>query len=151
MAFTGTAYLMNFKGSVTEKVVETVESESPVTESLIENELKRIDPEYSYEYTKKSPNGFFTRPTTRDYYSFEKQDNQIIVKKVTPSFLRKIIEIHKGHGPGLLKLVEKILGVGLILILISGVWLALTIKRDMKITLILMGVGSVILAILALL
>ncbi len=151
MAFTGTSYLMGFKGNADKKVVETFEVDTEITEAYVRAELARIDPGYSFEYTKKSADGLFTRPTTRDYYQFERLDRQIIVKKVSPNFLLKIIEIHKGHGPGFLKFVEKILGIGLILILISGIWLALTVKRDKKITLVLMLGGFLVLLTLAML
>lgn len=152
MAITGTCYLLGSKGSVEKQVVSKINSNGmDLTEQQVKEHISKIAPDYSYEYIKVRPGAFFTRPTTRTYYEVKKQPgNEYTIYKAKPSFLAAIIEVHKGHGPQLLKLLEKVLGIVLILILISGVWLALQLKRDRKITLILMGSGFVVLSFMIL-
>lgn len=145
MAFTGTAYLFNFKGDAKTETVRTLEGIAVVDKELVSSTLKAIDPDYSFEYIKESGSTVLTRPMTRVYYQFVKNESGFLIQKVTPNFLRRIIEVHKGHGPGMLKNLEKVLGLSLLLVILSGVWLALSTKRDMKITLILAGSGAVVL------
>lgn len=147
MALTGTSYLLGFKGDVKKEVIKTITLESEkITKEQAQLYLNSIDSNYKFEYLKESGNVTFTRPTTRTYYQFEREGNNVSIFKMTPNFLLRIIEVHKGHGPGLLKNLEKMLGIALMFVLISGVWLAVTVKRDMKITLILISLGALVLS-----
>lgn len=148
MAVTGTCYLLGFKGSTQEEIVSSIAvGDETITSDYVAAYVKKMAPDYSFEYIKQSPGVFYTRPTTRTYYKIKKKgQGSYVVYKVKPSFLASIIEVHKGHGPKLVKLLEKILGFILMLILISGVWLALQLARDRKITLILMGSGFALLS-----
>lgn len=148
MAVSGTNYLLGNKGSIHKEMISTIVlGEKKLTKDDVINHLKKIDPKYSFEYIKESPNVFYTRPTTRTHYQFKKKDSRsYIIYKATPNFLASIIEVHKGHGPILVKFLQKILGFVLMLILVSGVWLALQLNRDRKMTLILIGSGFSLLA-----
>lgn len=152
MAITGTCYLLGYKGSVDKQLVSKIATNGvELDQKQVEEHIKKIAPEYSYEYIKVKPGVFYTRPTTRTYYEIKKRPgNEYAVFKATPNFLASIIEVHKGHGPKLLKLLEKVLGFVLILILISGVWLALQLKRDRKVTLVLVGSGFLVLLVMIL-
>lgn len=141
MAFSGTAYLNGFKGSMPQTAIKEVESVEVVNEDFIKEQLKLIDANYTFEYIKESGQKTITRPTTREYYQFTKNGSNVQIHKITPDLVARLMEAHKGHGPGLFKLIEKIFGFSLMLILISGIWLALAVKRDFKITLMLMGIG----------
>jgi hypothetical protein len=88
-----------------------------------------------------------TRPTTRVSYEFIKKDTGYEVYKVSPNFLKRIVEVHKGHGPSLLKWLQKILGICLILILITGVMISFKSKKHKRLSLTYMGLGSVILGL----
>lgn len=149
MAVSGTSYLLGFKGHSTIEELHSIESVELINDEFVKNELSKINPGYHYEYLKESGNKTFTRPTTREYYQFTKIDGNIKIEKISPNFLAKIIEAHKGHGPGYFKTIQKIFGICLILILFSGIWLALTVKRDVKITLVLVGIGSIVTLALA--
>jgi hypothetical protein len=146
MAFTGTSYLFGFKGSETKELVKTIEfsgEEIALDNAFVRQNMSEIDGSYSFETVKESGTLATTRPATRQYYSFEKKGEQILVNKVYPNLLKRLIEAHKGHGPALLKSFEKLMGFSLILILISGIWLALSLKRDSKQTWILMTIGGI--------
>jgi hypothetical protein len=44
----------------------------------------------------------------------------VIVLERTPSVLRALIELHKGHGPKLFVWMQKVMALALLLILLSG-------------------------------
>lgn len=144
MAVSGTAYLLGFKGQSSSQELKVVEGIEVVNEEFIRQELSQIEPGYNFEYLKEAGNKMFTRPTTREYFQFSKIENGVKIEKISPDFMLKIIEAHKGHGPGFFKTIQKVFGISLVLILISGIWLALSVKRDAKITLVLVGIGSVV-------
>lgn len=147
MAITGTCYLFGNKGKLEKEIVSSIAvGDEKINKEIVEAHIKEIDPNYSFEYIKVKPGVFYTRPTTRDYFEIKKKGQAYIVYKVRPNLLASLIEVHKGHGPKLVKILEKIIGFVLMLILLSGVWLSLQLKRDRKITLVLMGSGFVVLA-----
>lgn len=153
MAISGTCYLFGNKGSVHKETVRSITvGTNEFTKKDVISHVKSIDPNYSYEYIKGKPGIFYTRPTTRMHYIFKQSnDGSFKVYKATPNLLASIIEVHKGHGPKLVKTLEKILGFILMLILTSGVWLALQLKRDRLVTIVLMGTGFSILTAMILL
>lgn len=146
IAFTGTSYLFSYKGSVKTELVTTINAQE-ISDSLIKKTLISIDPDYNYEYTKGSTSKMITRPTTRVSYEFIKVDTGYEVYKVSPNFLKRIVEVHKGHGPSLLKWLQKILGICLILILITGVMISFKSKKHKRLSLTFMGIGGIILGL----
>lgn len=147
MTITGTLYLFSQKGSVNSKRITTITTDK-ISESIIKEELSKINPTYRFEYTKSYPDKVITRPTTRKYYEFIKQKSSYEVREVTPSFLKRIIEVHKGHGPKALKWFQKILGICLALIILTGIALSLIGYRHTKISITLMCLGTISLAYL---
>lgn len=149
MAIAGTCYLLGAKGSSTRTLVGSINTEGrEIKKESVEEHAIRFYTDYSFEYVKAKEDYFVTRPATRDYYLYKKDAGKYLIFKVSPNFLAKIIEAHKGHGPKLLKWYETILGFVLIFILLSGVWMSLMVKRDKKITWILMGSGTLVLSVL---
>lgn len=146
IAFTGTSYLLSYKGSVETKLVTEIQTQN-ITAEIIKNTLSSIDPSYTFEYTKGSSDKMITRPTTRVSYEFIKKDTGYEVYKVSPNFLKRIVEVHKGHGPSLLKWLQKILGICLILILITGVMISFKSKKHKRMSLGFMTIGSIILGL----
>ncbi|MCW8877439.1 MAG: hypothetical protein OQK51_10305, partial [Kangiellaceae bacterium] len=88
-------------------------------------------------------NNFFTRPTNREYYVIRVKnrgkEQGIEITHQKPDFIKSMVELHKGHGPTIFKTFQKVVAVGLLFILISGLWLGLTAPRLRKIT---MGLAS---------
>ncbi len=149
MAVTGTFYLLGYKGSVEkEKITSVLVTHAKLNEDSIRSYLKEIDPEYTFEYLKTSSGLIMTRPTTRMNYEFKQSGDQYTIYRVKPNFLKSIIEVHKGHGPKILKGLQTILGVSLMIILVSGMLIAFATKRDQKPTLILMSAGGFVLLVL---
>lgn len=146
MAFTGTSYLFSYKGSVENELVKNIQIQY-LTDEIVKNTLFSIDPSYSFEYTKGSNDKMITRPTTRESYEFIKKDNGYDVYRVSPNFLKRIIEVHKGHGPSLLKWLQKLLGICLILILTTGIMISFKSKKHKTMSLGFMTLGILILGL----
>ena len=145
MALTGTFYLFNIKGSEEVNVIKTIQlSKADLTQEVITNELKGIDKSYTFEYVKKVSYGAITRPTTRAYYKFKQVPNGIEVSHIRPDLLRKLIEVHKGHSSSIVKTYEKAVGIFLFLIVLTGLYLAFTMKREKKLVVGLFLVGCLI-------
>ncbi len=152
MAVTGTCYLLGKKGSSTSKLVREGIILSSDKKGQIKNLMNEIDPSYKYEYLKDRGSSIQTRPTTRDYYNLKQvEDGSFQIYKVKPSFLLRLIEVHKGHGPGLLKYFQIILGIGLSLIILSGLMLSIQMRNRVKSFWITSGTGALFLIILFLL
>jgi hypothetical protein len=149
IAFSGTCYLMGFKGSATKTLLEqNISINSEINDSLVQSIIKKHDDSYTFEYLKKYDHIVYTRPMTRTYYRLVKTENGYNLFKDEPNLLKTIVEAHKGHGPKVLKHVHKFVGISLILVLISGMMMALMVNRDKKITLILSSIGLLILVLL---
>jgi hypothetical protein len=148
IAVTGTFYLFGNKGSVESKLVkEGIQFNSSVgKKQQIASLLKEIDSGYTFEYIKDRGSSIQTRPTTRDYYNFKMKDNGTFsLYKDSPNFLLKIIEVHKGHGPKLLKHLQKVLGISLFLIVLTGLIMSLQMKARVKQFALTSGAGLLVL------
>ncbi|MFG1500956.1 PepSY domain-containing protein [Halobacteriovorax sp. XZX-3] len=142
MAFTGVSYLLGFKGSEVVEPIKVVQlSKSELTKENISVQLNEIDESYDFAYVKQVGDGAITRPTTRDYYKFQIKEDGTHISHVKPNLLKRLIELHKGHGPQFLRYIEKIIGIFLLLIILSGLYLAYTMKKERKIVGILFLIG----------
>jgi len=139
--------LFGNKGSVNETLVKSnVMVEKENKKEQISKIVKEINSDYSFESLKDRGSSIQTRPTTRDYFNFKKNsDGTFNVYKAEPNFLLRIIEVHKGHGPALLKYLQKVLGFALIIITITGLLMSLQLKARIKGFLISMSVGGAVL------
>lgn len=151
MAITGTFYLFGEKGSISKTLIQetiTFNKETSKKEQISQL-LKKVDKDYRFEYIKDRGSSIQTRPTTREYFNFvEQSEGFFSLYKINPSFLKRIIEVHKGHGPGSLKILQKILGICLIVIIISGFLMSMRIQKRAKPFLISMGLGTLVLSLL---
>jgi hypothetical protein len=59
-----------------------------------------------------------------------------------------MIELHKGHGPSAFKTFQKAFAVGLIFIILSGLWLGISASRLRQSTLLTAISGAVVFALL---
>lgn len=145
MAFTGVSYLLGYKGSEIVEEVKVVQmTKTDLTKERLTQELQKIDENYEFDYVKKVGFGAITRPTTRNYYKIEVKPDGAKISHVKPNLLKRLIEVHKGHGPKVLRYIEKIIGVFLLLIILSGLYLAWTMKKERKIVGILFLLGCLL-------
>lgn len=152
MPMTGGLYLLGFKGTEVKTEAFQVQAPLPTEKSELRSffnqqfENQKID--FQFEEIKEAGNEFLFRPSTRDYYSATKNpDSTLTFYKIEPNLLKKLVEIHKGHGPKLIKWFEISFGVALILTALSGLWLSITVPKYKKITWISFALGAGIILI----
>jgi len=125
-----------YSGNISEYDFDATDKENQVQQFLSKHNIK-----HDFEYIKGNSTSSYTRPTSRPHLLFKKEKNKLVVVKRTPNFVAAIIELHKGHGPRAFKTFQKIMAVGLLLILISGLILGLTSNLLRRKTLVISSVG----------
>jgi hypothetical protein len=133
LAVTGGAYLLGQKGQETKAAINlpagtVIDLKSPTAEADIRALLKSANIDHDFEYLKNRGTTAQTRPTSRPYISFKQKDGQWMAEKVTPNFMKAAIEIHKGHGPKLLKTYHKIVALMLMGVVFGGILVGLLAK-----------------------
>ncbi len=146
MALSGSLHLLTGDESEAVKWIKTTKVSSPFDKEaltkLFESELKNIDSEYRYDYIKGSSSSQTSRPTTRKYYTIDLKDSTAIIKEHSPSLNKRLMELHKGHGPRSSRNVLGVLGIFVIGAVLSGLWLGLSSKAFRKVTLATMLSGA---------
>lgn len=131
MAVSGGLYLNGIKGEVVQTPVDMTSAVplDPDSSSLkqdIDGLLQANGIIHEFEYVRISGSLLTTRPTSRDYYTIDASSPVPIVVLNHPDLVKRLVELHKGHGPGLFKTLQKVMAVGLVLILLSGFWLGVS-------------------------
>ena len=149
MPFTGAMYILGYQGSQTS--TEAFKSREIVPEGEAEREaffrelFKKQGIDFNFEYVRVSKNDFIFRPQSRDHYvAVRAADGELTFSKIEPTLLKRMIELHKGHGPVAMRWFEASFGLALILTTLSGLYLAWTAKAYRKPTLISFGIGAVV-------
>jgi hypothetical protein len=147
VSISGGLYLSGYKGAVTSVDVDLppttlLDFKSKDLEEDIRRLIKSAGIEHDFEYLKVSNSAIQTRPTSRVYLEFQQRDSLTLTVQ-TPNLQKTLIELHKGHGPTLFKLYQKFCAVGLILILLSGVYMGLASRglRTKTLICLLLGLG----------
>ena len=131
MAITGGLYLFGEKGHFESETIyqgkiesfdfESKDLEGPVNKFIVEQKL-----DIQVDYLKTGKNVVYTRPFSKPHLIFQKQDNEVKVSIRTPNLTASLIELHKGHGPSIFKTFQKITAIGLLFVLLSGLYLGLS-------------------------
>jgi hypothetical protein len=154
VAISGGLYLLGVKGSVEQ---ETIYSSSDISIDNTSDSLKDDVVEllasagvksYSFEYVKVKGATLYTRPTSSDHYIIKSTAGGVEVVHARPSLQSRMIELHKGHGPTAFKTFQKAFAIGLIFIMLSGLWLGISATRLRRSTLMTATAGAVIFAVL---
>lgn len=154
IATSGGLYLLGEKGEFSNEEIYRGELsgfnfESEEKESQIQTFMQTHGIKQEFEYIKSGGRFMMTRPTSKTHLLFEREKKQLVVTRRTPNFLASIVEIHKGHGPTALKTFQKVMAVGLLLILLSGVYLGLSSKLMRFKTITISAAGLVTFLLLA--
>lgn len=146
VAVSGGFYLLGIKGSV-----ESTQVSLPVGSKLdfasnnlpveVEKLLASANIEHDYDYLKQRSNLIQTRPTSKTYLEFSLKKGQLMVTRNVPDFQKSMIELHKGHGPSLFKVYQKVVALSLLIVVLSGLWMGLSSPRLRRKTIISSGVG----------
>lgn len=156
MPFTGSMYILGFKGDQTKTESFRIPAVAiPTDEAKQESFFREIfaanSIDYSFSYIRGGGKEFTFRPSSRVHYTANVSDSvdkpEIVFSKIEPNLMKRLIEIHKGHGPVAMKWFEVAFGLALIFTTCSGLWLAWTVKPYRKATLISFGIGSLVIAL----
>ncbi|MGR8920461.1 MAG: PepSY-associated TM helix domain-containing protein [Gammaproteobacteria bacterium] len=129
-AISGGLYLVGIKGTSVKTPIAAagaipLNPASPTLESDVRALIGGLGLEHEFEYVKVSGDRIITRPTSRPYLEITTSGGDMSVQRVEPSLQMRLVELHKGHGPLLYKDFQKLMAAGIVLILLSGLWLGL--------------------------
>lgn len=150
VATSGGLYLAGYKGSVESTEVYSGDDTAGLSElsgdaleQAVAELLGRVGAEgYRFEYVKVKGDDLYTRPTSRMHYKIELDDEEVTVTQREPNLQSAMMELHMGHGPLAFKTFQKVFAVGMLFIIISGLWLGLSAERLRVRTLAAAGSGA---------
>lgn len=147
MATSGGLYLLDQKGSVESSTV-VLSSALPIDpdgdlEMQVARLLQANQIDHKFEYIKVSGHLLVTRPTTRTWYEVDTSGPSPSLTRHHPDLIKGLIELHKGHGPTLFKNLQKVMAAGLLVVLLSGLWLGLSSPNLRMQALAVAGAGLV--------
>lgn len=154
IALSGGLYLVGIKGETTRTVQDlpigaTLDFDSDTLKEDITELLRTQGVDHKFETVRSRPDGAVTRPTSRVSYAFRQTDGVLTASRVEPDLQKTMIELHKGHGPALFALYQKLVAISLMLIVLSDVWMGLTSKPLRNKTAIATGLGFAVFTLLA--
>jgi hypothetical protein len=156
VAVSGGLYLAGIKGVVEQEIIyrsdgATIDSNSASLKTDVAALLNTAGVDaYSFEYVKVKSSSLYTRPTSSDHYIIKLNSDGLEVIHARPSLQSRLVELHKGHGPTAFKTFQKAFAVGLILIVLSGLWLGLSAARLRRSTSLTLAAGALIFGFLLL-
>lgn len=156
VSISGGLYLVGVKGevqqaSIYEQARPHLDTKSPDLKGEVERLLADAGVEgYSFEYVKVSGSRLFTRPTSREHYVINQGAGSVEVIHAQPSLQSRLVELHKGHGPTAFKTFQKVFALGLLCVILSGLWLGLSAAHLRRKTLLTAAGGVAVFLLLAL-
>ena len=154
VAVSGGLYLMNVKGSYATSPVALpdgafIDPDSPTLEDDFRSLLSSAGVDHDFGYVKRDGDTLTTRPTSRTNYRITVTGDGLEMEKRVPSLQKRMIELHLGHGPVWFKQLQRVMAVGLLLIVVLGLTLGLSARHLRKATLIVTGSGLLLFLLLA--
>lgn len=154
VAYTGAAYLLDFKGEVEQTPLPlpagtALDPASPTVEEDVRLILAANRLDIPFDYLRMGENSITTRPTSRDFVSFERTDGEWSASLNRPDLQYALIELHKGHGPALYRYYQILAALVLFLVVLGGLivgWMAPAYRRATGIGL---GAGATVFGVLA--
>jgi hypothetical protein len=156
VAISGGLYLVGVKGEMAETTVASLPKagRGPL-EALSKAEVHGLLADagvegFTFEYVRQSGKRAYTRPTSREHYVIDATGPGVNIVRREPDLQARMIELHKGHGPTAFKTFQKVFAVGMVFIILSGLWLGLTAPRLVRNTTISFGAGLALFLVLVL-
>ena len=148
----GSLHLFGFKETKDSHLVKEISINKILSkdqlELLFKTSLREQKPSYEFDYIKAKNNTLTTRPTTREFYTFEQSKKSISLINHKPNFTMRLMEFHKGHGPKSSKKIVASIAIIFALSVLTGVWLGLTVKKYRRIIVATSMSGLILLLLL---
>ncbi len=90
---------------------------------------------------RKKRNAIYTRPSYGMHFGLKIKDAYIEVYQYQPDIIRRLMSLHKGNGSQFYKLYQKLMVLGLLIILLVGLWLGLASANTRMKTLLIFVIG----------
>ncbi len=153
VAVSGGLYLLGYKGDVAQTPIDIdpslrLDPKSPTLKADLSSALKAAGIDFEFEYVKVAGSNLFTRPTSEPHYQFSLGKGGVSASYNEPSLQKRLIELHKGHGPGAFKTFQKLTAAGLLFVVLSGFWLGISSKGLRTPTAIATLVGAILITVL---
>ena len=154
VAYTGGAYLLDYKGEVVETPLTMPEGTALDPESAtIEDDVRAIlaanDLDTGFDYLRMRPDSITTRPTSRDFVGLAQEDGVWTATLNQPDLQYSLIELHKGHGPQLYRYYQILAAVVLFLVVLGGLAVGLMAPAYRVATATALASGTIVFAVLA--
>lgn len=156
VAFSGGLYLFGIKGAVEQETIYSshdlsIDSSSASLKTDVAAALVTAGVDsYTFEYVKVKGTTLYTRPTSTDHYIINLNPDGLEIIFAQPSLQSRLVELHKGHGPTAFKTFQKAFAVGLIFIVLSGLWLGISAAKLRRSTSLTLAAGGLVFALLLL-
>ena len=155
LAISGGGYLFGFKGATQDSPVPlpagaSLDFAAPGLEGDVRELLREADVDHDFEYIRNRGTRIELRPTSRTYLSLAQTPDGLRATRHVPNLQKSMIELHKGHGPRVFKLYQKIVAFTLIGVVLGGVVVGLLAKAWRRPTLVAMAVGTLVFVVLVL-
>ncbi|MEP1229535.1 MAG: hypothetical protein ABJG88_02550 [Litorimonas sp.] len=128
--------------SVTLPAGTTLDFKSPTLEADVRELFKQNDIDVKFGYIKNRGRLIQTRPTSRTYVEIAQTPKGLQASIKKPNFQKAMMEIHKGHGPKILRSYHKLVALVLVLVILSGFLAGIFAKTYRRKTLIGLIIGS---------
>lgn len=155
LAISGGLYLMNIKGTTTDTPVALAQGaaldfQSDTIEADVRALLTQSGIDHKFEYIRDRGSKIDLRPTSRTYLTLAQTPDGLTATQHDPDLQKSMIELHKGHGPSLFKLYQKLVALLLIGVVLGGVLVGLMAQAYRGKTIISLVLGTVLFLALAL-
>ena len=121
-----------------------VDLKSETAEDDVRAILKAANVDMKFEYLKIRGSSFETRPTSRTHVKFKPSPNGLTATLNKPNFQKAMMEIHKGHGPKILRTYHKLVALTLFLIIFGGLMIGVLAKAYRRKTLVSLALGTLL-------
>lgn len=154
VATSGGLYLLGNKGAVEREALALpagtiLDLKSDTLESDIRAVLKSADMDHRFEYLSARGQSATTRPTSRTHVEFAQTDDGVEAYVIKPNLQYAMMELHKGHGPQLFKLYQKLVALALLCVVLGGLTVGLLATAYRRKTLVTSAVGLSVFVVLA--
>lgn len=149
VAFTGGMHMVGAGESETSQPIALpagtqIDFSAPSAKADVKAILDAAGVDIDFEYIKNRGSTAQTRPTSRTYVAFKQSDTGWTATKNTPNLQKAMMEIHKGHGPKILRTYHKLVALTLILVVFGGLFVGLLAHAYRRKTIIATVIGLVV-------
>jgi hypothetical protein len=153
VAISGGLYLAGIEGKTTDTPIDLpagtrLDLKGPDAADQVRALLEAQGVDVSFEYLRGRGNAAMTRPTTRDYVSFEQGPDGLTASLHKPDFPYALMELHKGHGPRVYRTYQILVAVGLFIVVVGGLIVGLLATTYRRPTLVATAAGTVLVTLL---